>query len=206
MEQGWIKIHRSLLDKPIWTEATSEQKVVLVTLLMMATHDERHWEWKGVQYSLKPGQMITSLPSLVRKCDKGVSVQKIRTALKRFAKYGFLTDESTNQNRLISIVNWDVYQRKDKSGTSEVTDSQQMANRQLTSNKNVKNEIINYPRAVPDESSEYHQLAFALLEGIRVNHSDQREPDLGKWTNEMRRILVHDQRTFEQVQHIIAWS
>src|SRR6185437_2598017 len=98
MEQGWVKVHRSLLDKPIWTEATSEQKVILVTLLMMATHCERQWEWKGAPYSLKPGQMITSLPFLEQKCGKNVSVQKIRTALKRFEKYGFLTDESTHQN------------------------------------------------------------------------------------------------------------
>ncbi|MCM3636857.1 hypothetical protein M3152_03925 [Sporosarcina luteola] len=209
MEQGWIKVHRSLLNKPIWTEATSEQKVILVTLLMMATHDERQWEWKGISYSLQPGQMITSLPSLEQTCGKGVSVQKIRTALKRFVKYGFLTDESTNQNRLITIVNWDVYQRDDRFGTGDVTDSQQPANRQLTSNKNVKNEkkeIINYPRAVYDESSEYYRLALRLHEGILNNHSDRGEPDLGNWTNAMKRIVENDQRSIEQVQQLITWS
>lgn len=108
MDLGWVKVHRSLLEKPIWTEATPEQKVILVTLLMMATHAERQWEWKGVQYALQPGQMITSLQSLEQKCGKSVSIQKIRTALKRFVRYGFLTDESTNQSRLITIVNWDV--------------------------------------------------------------------------------------------------
>ena len=36
MDQGWIKLHRGLLEKPIWTAATPEQKVLLITLLMMA--------------------------------------------------------------------------------------------------------------------------------------------------------------------------
>jgi hypothetical protein len=32
MEQGWIKLHRKLLDDPIWLNSTSSQKVVLITL------------------------------------------------------------------------------------------------------------------------------------------------------------------------------
>jgi hypothetical protein len=47
MNQGWIKLHRELLEKPIWTAATPEQKVLLITLLMMANHGEKQWEWKG---------------------------------------------------------------------------------------------------------------------------------------------------------------
>ena len=209
MDQGWFKTHRSLWDKPIWTEATSDQKVILLTLLKMATYKERQWEWKGNQYSLQPGQMITSLPSLVLQCGKGITVQKIRTALKRFARYGFLTDESTNQNRLITIVNWDVYQQNDSLETAVSTGSQQPENRQVTSNKKVKKEKnvrTNYPTVVFDESSEYYQLALALHENISRNHPDSREPDLGRWTNDMRLIVENDQRTIEQIHHLINWS
>ena len=139
MEKGWVKMHRTIMDKPIWTEATAEQKVLLMTLVMMAAYDKRQWDWKGTQYVLQPGQLITSLPSLVQKCGKDVTVQKIRTALKRFERYGFLTNESTRQNRLITIVNWDVYQQGEGLATDDSTDGQQTYNRQITSNKNVKN-------------------------------------------------------------------
>jgi DNA replication protein DnaD len=138
MEKGWIKLHRELLEKPIWTEATPEQKVLLVTLLMMANQSEKQWEWKGEKYTARPGQFVTSLPSLVQKCGKDSSVQKIRTALKRFAKYGFLTDESTPHNRLITIVNWGVYQGLEGASTAHSTDGQQTTNRQLTANKNLR--------------------------------------------------------------------
>ena len=140
--QGWIKLHRELLDKPIWTESTPEQKTILITLLMMANHSEKEWEWKGESYKARPGQFVTSIPSIVEKCGKGVTVQNVRTALKRFEKYGFLTDESTNRNRLITIVNWEKYQSQDGeiNGRSnrQLTGNQQATNRQLTSNKNDK--------------------------------------------------------------------
>src|SRR5690625_2760763 len=143
MSQGWIKLHRELADKAIWKESTPEQKTILITLLMMANHKEKEWEWKGERYKAEPGQFVTSLPSIVEKCGKGLTIQNVRTAIKRFEKYGFLTDESTNRNRLITIVNWGFYQGSDddsnKQTNRQLTGNQQATNRQLTANKNDKN-------------------------------------------------------------------
>jgi len=33
---SWIKLYRCLLDDPLWQYGTSKQKVILVTLLLMA--------------------------------------------------------------------------------------------------------------------------------------------------------------------------
>ncbi|WP_053073911.1 conserved phage C-terminal domain-containing protein [Bacillus sp. LL01] len=140
MQQGWIKLHRDLLDKPIWLESTPEQKTILITLLMMANHQGKQWEWKGEIYEIKPGQFITSLESIAHKCGKGISVQNVRTSLKRFEKYKFLTNKSTNKNRLITLINWGVYQGSDSELTNKLTGNQQATNKQLTTNKNVKNE------------------------------------------------------------------
>lgn len=139
MNGGWIKLYRQLLDKPIWLESTPEQKVILITLLSMANHDEKEWEWQGKSYKAKPGQFVTSLESIRKKSGKGISFQNVRTALKRFEKYEFLTSEPTNKNRLITIVNWDVYQSKEHDLTDNLTSNQQATNKQLTTNKNYKN-------------------------------------------------------------------
>jgi DnaD/phage-associated family protein len=139
--QGWLKFHRELIDKPIWTGSTPEQKVILITLLTLANHKTNEWEFKGEKYTVKPGQFITSLPSIVEKCGKGITIQNVRTALKRFEKYEFLTDTSTNKNRLITIVNWGIYQGDEDVVNSQpnrqLTGNQQATNRQLTANKNV---------------------------------------------------------------------
>lgn len=139
---GWVKLYRELKSKSIWQLSSPEQKVVLITILLLANHEENKWEWKGEQFICKPGQLITSLNSLVRECGDGVSIQNVRTALDRFEKLGFLTNVSTKTGRLITILNWEKYQGKDsvsnKDAHKEVTKSQQRANKELTPNKNDK--------------------------------------------------------------------
>ena len=152
---GWVKLYRELLDKPIWFESTPEQKVILITLLLMANHDGRQWEWQGQQYYAGPGQFVTSLPKIAEKAGPGISIQNVRTALKRFEKYEFLTDQSTNKNRLITINNWAFYQdnpnQPNRHTNSQLTVNQQSANSQLTSNKNVRNKECKNIDVVVDE-------------------------------------------------------
>jgi DNA replication protein DnaD len=108
---GWFRLHRVLYEKPIWLKSTTPQKVILIALLGMVNHKEKQWEWRGKPYVCKSGQCITSLEKIMERCGKGVSIQNIRTALKRFEKMGFLTNESTRENRLITICNWTTYQQ-----------------------------------------------------------------------------------------------
>lgn len=142
--QGWIQLHRELMEKAIWKTSTPEQKTILITLLLMVNHNESEWEWKGEKYHIQPGQCITSLSSIAEKAGKGISIQNVRTALKRFEKLGFLKDESTNKNRLITIVNWGIYQsqgdKTNKHNNKQLTANQQTINNQSTPNKNDNND------------------------------------------------------------------
>ncbi|EHF3667148.1 DnaD domain-containing protein [Listeria innocua] len=142
MSHGWVKLHRDLKEKPIWRSSTPEQKTILVTLLMMANHKENEWEWMGKPFKAKPGEFVTSIKSITAECGKGISSQNVRTALKRFENYGFLTKESTKVNTLINIVNWGVYQESENKpntlANNQLTNDSQTANKQLTTNKNVR--------------------------------------------------------------------
>ena len=110
----------------------------------MANHEENEWEWNGERYKVQPGQMITSLKSIAEACGKGVTIQNVRTAIDRFEKYEFLTNQSTKRNRLITIVNYTKYQGVDyqpnKVTNNQLTNDQQSTNNQLTTNKNDKND------------------------------------------------------------------
>lgn len=127
---GWIKLYRELLHKTIWLNSTAEQKAILITILLLASHTENVWEWQGQRYTVEPGQLVTSLPSLAKAA--GVTVQNVRSALKRFKKYGFLTDKSTAKGRLVTIANWDVYQSLSLNPTAPSTVCKQTANSLLT--------------------------------------------------------------------------
>ncbi|MGJ0706647.1 conserved phage C-terminal domain-containing protein [Enterococcus avium] len=134
--KGWVSIYRELLDKAIWIESTPEQKTILITLLLMANHAPKKWEWKGEVYELQPGQFITSLDSIVKKAGKQISVKNVRTAIIRFEKMGFLANESTNKNRLITIANWGFYQGDEGRYGQAIG---QAAGKQPATNNNVNN-------------------------------------------------------------------
>lgn len=167
MADGWIKLHRCLLKKAIWKCSTSEQKVILVTLLMMANHEENEWEWKGEKFIAAPGQFVTSLKSIARACGNDISEMQIRTAIQKFEKYEFLTSQVTNRNRLITIMNWGIYQSPENKSNrllnKPVTSQQQADNKPVTTNKNVKNvkNVKNkdiYAEKVTLTSDEYQKL------------------------------------------------
>ena len=136
----------------------------------MANHDGRQWEWQGQKYYAGPGQFVTSLPKIAEKAGPGISIQNVRTALKRFEKYEFLTDKSTNKNRLITINNWAFYQEKpdatNRQANSQLTVNQQSANSQLTSNKNVRNKECKNIDVVVDEQVDPISKAIRTYEQV----------------------------------------
>lgn len=138
---GYLKLHRELYHKPIWKQSTPEQKVVLMTLLAMAWFNPNEWEWKGQKFQTVPGQFITSLESIVIDCGKGISIQNVRSSLKRFEKLGFLTNESTKTGRLVTIANWSVYQPKEDDPTKLSTKTQQRGNKEVTPKEEGNKEI-----------------------------------------------------------------
>lgn len=216
---GWICLHRDILEKPIWTTSTTEQKVVLMTLLLMANHEEKEWEFKGEKYKVKPGQFITSIGSIVEKCGKNVTTQNVRTALKRFEKYEFLTIESTSKNSLITLVNWEVYQGYEpianKPSNKRLTNDQQTPNKRLTTNNNDKqlNNVTNINNSLQNYSS--HKLKFDeddlklvdfFVSEIKKNFPDFKEQSKNSWANTFRLMVERDNRDRREICEVIRFS
>ena len=138
--QGWIALHRELLEKPIWRSSTPEQKAILITLLLMANHEQNEWEWKGQKFKARPGQFVTSLESIRRKAGKGISTKNIRSALERFKKLEFLADEGAKTGRLITIVNWEQYQEVNKKVAKQPAKRWQRGGKEVATNNNDNND------------------------------------------------------------------
>lgn len=143
---GYVKLHRELASKPIWLKSTAEQKVILITLLMMANFKSNQWEWSGEKFEVLPGQFVTSLDSIAKECGTGISIQNVRTALVRFEKLDFLTNESTKNGRLITIANWSLYQDANKEpnivDNKDLTKTSQRPNKDLTPKEESNKEIM----------------------------------------------------------------
>lgn len=199
--EGWIKLFRVLLDKPIWLKSTPEQKTILITLLLMTNHKDMKWEWNGERYNLKQGQFVTSLSGIAKKGGRGISIRNVRTALERFKKYEFLTYESTKTGRLITILNWKAYQNFKDDTDKELTKRKQRTVKELTTNKNDKNE----KNDTYDQNSNEFRLAAYLYRFIKQNNPNAKKPDMQKWAKQFDYILRIDKRDVDEAKKVIVW-
>jgi len=148
-EQGWIKLHRKLLDSDMWKCLSLKQKDIMITCLLLANHKSNQWEFDGKIYTVKPGEFITSYQNLAGRCDKSVSISSVRTAMAKLEKWNFLTRTSTSKSTKITICKWKTYQEKrteNRTETDKQTANEPQTNRKrMTTNKNdkecIKNEI-----------------------------------------------------------------
>lgn len=218
---GWIKLHRRMLESSMYKQLNSKQRDVMLTVLMMTNHKAKEWEYGGIVYKANPGQFVCSLDSIKQNCASDVSIQNIRTTLLKLEKHGFLTNESTNRNRLITIVNWAVYQKSDDELTGELTDNQQATNKQLTTNKNVKKDKNDKEEKIkpsPSQNSNkyseddgYYQMSLYLFNKIKTAKTDVnpnlivKEPNFQKWSNDFRLIVEKDNRDKSELKRLIDW-
>lgn len=177
---GHFRVWRSLYSKPIWLNSTLEQQVILTTLMAMANFKANQWEWEGQKYELKPGQFITSSKSIIENTGGNVTIQNVRTALKRFEKLEFLTNVSTKRGRLITLVNWQDYQYVENEGNQAsnqgLTEGQPTPNQDLTTieeGKKVDNEKKVYGEFVLLTDKEYKDLLDRLTNTQRIEYIER---------------------------------
>lgn len=143
MDNGWIKIHRSILSWEWWDDRNTRD--LFIYCLLMANHEDRKWHGK----TIGRGSFVTSLQNLA--VGSGLTVQNVRTSLERLKSTHELTSQSTSGFTTITICKYEQYQMFDRddqqanqqafqqTDNKQLTNEQQTTNKQLTTNKNIKN-------------------------------------------------------------------
>lgn len=152
--QGWIKLHRKVLENPIVCK-DSDHLAVWVYLLLNATHDYIPALFKGKKIVLEPGQLITGRKSISSKLC--VSESKTKRILIELESDQQIDRQRSNQNSLITILNWDKYQDCDQQNGQQMTNERPASDQPVTTNKNVKNvknERSNIYNDLPDQLHE----------------------------------------------------
>ncbi len=164
--EGWIKLHRKTLDNPIICK-DNDTLAIWIYLLLNATHQEIPALFKGKKITLKKGQLITGRNSIGRQLN--ISSSKVQRVLKIFEDDGQIEQQTNNQNRLISIVNWDKYQENEQQMNNERTTTEQ----QMNTNKNVKNdknERMKENKNIKKEQEEkIHFAEFVTMTNVEYN-------------------------------------
>jgi len=163
---GWVKVHRKILDNPIVCK-DSETLSIWLYLLLNATHKEMPALFKGKKIILEEGQLITGILSISKKLK--IDKSKIQRTLKCFEDDKQIEQQTSNQNRLISILNWNLYQEIDKQNDKQMINKRETDDKQLITNKNEKNdknerikenkkEKIHFAEFVSMTNAEYEKL------------------------------------------------
>lgn len=121
--QGWVSVHRKMLDNPVVFK-DADHVAVWMYLLLNAAHKECQVLFKGEKITLLPGQLITGRKAISDKLK--ISDSKVHRILKLFEIEQQIEQQTSNKNRLISIKNWDKYQ------LSEQQNEQQLNNNRTT--------------------------------------------------------------------------
>ena len=139
MRDGWLKLHYSTID---WEYADMPNMMAMwIHLLLHA--ETKTTKRKGI--TVKRGQILTTLPQLSE--WSGLTIQAVRTALKKLESTRQITCRSTHKSTCITICNFASYQ--------DLQHDEQQSNQQIeqqTNNRQTTDKTASIPISSPSES------------------------------------------------------
>lgn len=122
MTNGWIKLHRSILEWEWWNDRNTRD--LFIYCLLAANHDEQRLSGMVIPR----GTFLTSRHLLA--LGAGISQQSVRTSINKLVQSGNITIQSTYQYTLLTVCNYNRYQSTD---TAAQPSTNQVINQQSTS-------------------------------------------------------------------------
>ena len=163
---GYIKLYRSLLNWE-WYDDINTKTVFLHLLLTVSIEESK---WHGI--TVPRGARVSSYQTLAK--ETGLSVQQLRTSVKRLESTGTLTRYKYPKYTVFALKNFDKYQPS----TSKETNCQQGANKVPTGSQQQYKKIEedkedNYLSILDAESKNFPPTLeeirlFAEQEGIHI--------------------------------------
>lgn len=167
--EGWIKLHRKLLEWE-WYDDINVVRLFL-HLLLTANYEQRSWHGKKIER----GSLITGRIALAQ--ETSLTEQQVRTALKKLESTGEITTTSTNQYTIITVNNYDSYQSiesgEQPTNNQQITNEQPTNNQRITTTKEIKNkrnkeDNIDYAQAVNEMPEEIRLPIMRIAEDIEM--------------------------------------
>lgn len=118
---GFIKLHRSVLNDPIWAQLPDAWLRVFLAILLIANWKPHSW-FDGERKVLIPaGSLVTSRDSM---CGIArVTSKQYRRAIQYLTKTEFLEQKTTKRYTILTVRNWAVYQVRDGSEVPQPADN-----------------------------------------------------------------------------------
>ena len=206
MNQGWIKLHRKITEWEWYTETNT----FAVFMHLILTCNFKPTKWRGIE--LQPGETVKAITTLAE--ETNLSVQTIRTAIKRLKSTRELTQRQHGKHRILKLKSYDAYQLANTDSNNELTSKQHRFNIESTLDKECKERKNEKNEKKYTSDSDEYRLAALLIGKIIENNPTHKftslsEKDLEtqthKYSAEVDRMIRLDSRTPGQIEFLIDW-
>lgn len=165
--EGWIRVHRKIIDAPWFNK--SEYVHLWLYLLLKANHKDQEVFIGNEKVLVKRGQLLTSR----HKLSEVVHIQenKIYRILKCFENEHQIEQHKTRKYTVISIVNYDTYQKSEQDNEQQMNNKRTADEQQMNTNNNDKNDnniylylLYKYKKQIEEEPNRIVQTISRMKE------------------------------------------
>jgi hypothetical protein len=132
-QEGWIKVHRRMLDSAVWLADDPVLFMVWIWCLLRASHRERQAVIGNEVYELEPGEFFTGRFKGAKQCH--VPPSTFRDKMRLLEKMGNVRQRADSLGTRVTILNWATYQLSDYE-SRQPTDSSPTDGRQPADTNN----------------------------------------------------------------------
>jgi hypothetical protein len=136
MNNGWIKIHRKMMEH--WIYQNSQYFHWWTDLLMNANFEDKKILIKGNLYDCKRGQSLYSLDTWAKRWK--VDKSKVRRFLQLLQNDGMIVIENVSVSTRLTICKYECYQDERNADETEVKRKRNADETQMTPTKEFKND------------------------------------------------------------------
>ena len=134
---GWVKLHRKIMDNPLYLSEPFTRMQAWIDLLLLANHKEGFFYVRGNKVTVGRGQIGTSSRTLASRWQW--SRGKVERFLDELEQNGQIKPQKTNVITLISICNYIEYQEMEPQDEPQTDHKQTTDEPQKSPNKKDKN-------------------------------------------------------------------
>lgn len=139
INHGWFSIRRSLLSSPLWLSERFTRAQAWIDLIGLANHSEGFIRVRESRVPILRGQLGWSQVTLASRWDW--SRNRVRSFLNELEEEGKIEQQNNSLTTIISIVNYDHYQKIEQREDNEITTERQRSD--TNNNKNKENNLKN---------------------------------------------------------------
>ena len=172
MEQGYISVYRKIKENPIYRKG--EYFRIWLHILLSVNHKQKSFIWNNKKMTLNPGQGILSIRGISEELK--IPNSTVRRAFEYLETESQIKTERTTKYTLVTVLNWQSYQKKKKKNESQMNHKRITNESQadLNNNDNNDNNEINISVGEAAEKlikdyNEFHHRNFKSAQSITSN-------------------------------------